>query len=540
MKSLARRIRDRHVRPLLKMWLQMPVEDRDERGHVHRTTRNKDEPRGTPQGAPISPLLANVYLRRFVLGWKLLGYEKRLRARIVNNADDFVICCPPGKGAAAFTAMRARGAAVTDIVVLVVAANDGVMPQPVEAIEHAQAANCPIVVAINKMDLPEADAEKAKQRLTEHNLVSEDFGGEVICVNVSAKTGEGVETLLEMLDLQTELMELKADPARRASGFVLEANLDKGRGPMATLLVLDGTLRRGDILVAGSESGRIRMMESDQGQRLNEAGPSTPAQVQGLSGVPSAGQPFHVVKSERIAKQITSHREERQRGQAVSAPVRLTLEEFFAQAEGGGAKELPLILKSDVQGTSEAVRDSLEQLSTDEVKVKVLSAGVGAISESDVMFAAASQAIVVGFHVRPDPTARAAADAQGVDVRSYTVIMDLLDQVKAAMEGLLPPLRRETMLGRAEVKQIFTIPRLGTIAGSMVVEGKIQRDAACRLVRDGVQVYEGEVASLRRFKDDVREVPNGTECGIGISNFNDVKPGDEIEVFEIEEVPATI
>ena len=443
-------------------------------------------------------------------------------------------------GHAAFTAMRARGAAVTDIVVLVVAANDGVMPQTVEAIQHAQAAGCPIVVAINKMDLPEADPEKAKQRLTEHNLVPEEFGGEVICVNVSAKTGEGIENLLEMLALQTELLELRADPSRRASGFVLEANLDKGRGAMATLLVLDGTLKKGDVLVAGSQSGRTRVMEDDQGLRIAEAGPSKPVQVQGLSGVPSAGQSFHVVENERIAKQITSHREEQERGQVVAAPVRLTLEEFFAQADGAAVKELPLVLKADVQGTSEAVRDSLEKLSTDEVKVKVLSAGVGAITESDVMLAAASEAIVVGFHVRPDPRARMAADTNGVDVRSYTIIMELLDQVKAAMSGLLPPLRQETMLGRAQVKQIFTIPRMGTIAGSMVVEGKIQRNAHCRLVRDGVQVYEGLVESLRRFKDDVREVGNGTECGIGISNFNDVKPGDEIEVFSVEEIPASI
>ena len=460
------------------------------------------------------------------------AYQVRSRDRTLSFIDT--------PGHAAFTAMRARGAAVTDIVVLVVAANDGVMPQTIEAIEHAQAADCPILVAINKIDLPEADSEKAKQRLTEHNLVPEEFGGDVICVDVSAKTGEGIGNLLEMLALQTELLELKADPTRRASGFVLEANLDKGRGPMATLLVLDGTLKKGDVLVAGSQSGRIRVMEDDQGRRLSEAGPSAPVQVQGLSGVPAAGQEFHVVETDRIAKQITSHREERERGEVVAAPARLTLEEFFARADGTMAKELPLVLKADVQGTSEAVRDSLEKLSTDEVKVKVLSAGVGAITESDVMLAAASQAIVIGFHVRPYPEARAAADRQGVDLRSYTIIMELIDEVRAAMAGLLPPLRRETMLGRAQVKQIFTIPRMGTIAGSMVVEGKVQRNAHCRLVRDGVQVYEGQVESLRRFKDDVREVSNGSECGIGITNFNDVKPGDEIEVFEVEEVPATI
>ena len=443
-------------------------------------------------------------------------------------------------GHAAFTAMRARGAAVTDIVVLVVAANDGVMPQTVEAIEHAQAAGCPIVVAINKIDLSDADPKKTQQRLTEHNLVPEDFGGDVICVNVSAKTGEGIENLLEMIGLQTEVMELKASVDRRARGVVLDARLDKGRGPVATVLIQDGTLKRGDVIVVETESGRVRVMDDDLGAKVTEAGPSMPVQVQGLSGVPSAGSSFHSVESDRVAKQITAHREDQARGKVTIAPAKYTLEEFFAHADGEGPKELAVVLKSDVQGTCEAVRDALDKLSTEEVNLKILSAGVGGINENDVMLASASDAIVVGFHVRPDPAARRAADGHGVDVRTYTIIMQLLDEIRAAMAGLLPPVRKENMLGRADVRQLFVVPRVGTIAGSMIVEGKAARDAHCRLVRDGVQVYEGRMGSLRRFKEDVREVSNGTECGIGIVNFNDLKVGDEIEIFEVEEVPATL
>jgi translation initiation factor IF-2 len=443
-------------------------------------------------------------------------------------------------GHAAFTAMRARGAAVTDIVVLVVAANDGVMPQTVEAIEHAQAAGCPILVAINKIDLADSDPGKTRQRLTEHNLVPEDFGGDVICVDVSAKTGEGIDNLLEMIGLQTEVMELRAATDRRARGVVLEARLDKGRGPMATVLIQDGVLRRGDVIVVETVSGRVRVMEDDLGGRITEAGPSVPVQVQGLSGVPSAGSGFYAVESDRVAKQIIAHREDQARARKTTAPAKYTLEEFFARADGEGPKELAVVLKTDVHGTCEAVRDALEQLSTDDVTLKILSAGVGGINENDVMLASASNAIVVGFHVRPDPTARRAADGHGVDLRSYNIIMELLDEVRAAMAGLLPPVRSENLLGRVEVRQLFVVPRVGTVAGSMVVEGKAAREAHCRLVRDGVQVYEGKVGSLRRFKEDVREVSNGTECGISIANFNDLKVGDEIEIFEVQEVPATL
>jgi translation initiation factor IF-2 len=444
-------------------------------------------------------------------------------------------------GHAAFTAMRARGAAVTDLVVLVIAATEGVMPQTVEAIEHARAADCPIVVAINKCDLPDADPEKAKQRLTEHNLVPEDFGGDVICVNVSAKTGEGIDGLLEMLGLQAEVLELRADPAKRASGVVLEARLDKGRGPVATLIVQDGTLRKGDTIVVGTEWGRIRQMQDDLGKKLKEAGPSMPVQITGLSGLPTAGAAFHAVESDRVAKQIVDHREDQERGQQVAPPKpRLTLDEFYAQSTGEGPKELTVVLKADVQGTCEAARDALEKLSTDEVKLRVISSGVGAIVENDVNLAAASGTIVLGFNVRPDPPARRLADAEGVEIRTYSVIMEMLDDVRAAMAGLLPPVVSESQLGRAEIRETFAIPRVGTIAGCYVLEGKIVRNAHCRLVRDGVQIYEGTIGSLRRFKDDVREVTNGMECGIGIATYNDIKIGDVIEVYEVEERPASL
>jgi translation initiation factor IF-2 len=443
-------------------------------------------------------------------------------------------------GHAAFTAMRARGAAVTDLVVLVIAATEGVMPQTVEAIEHAQAAGCPIVVAVNKCDLPDADPEKARQRLTEHNLVPEDFGGDVICVNVSAKTGEGIDTLLEMLALQAEVLELKADSARRASGIVLEARLDKGRGPVATIIVQDGTLKKGDSLVVGTEWGRIRQMHDDAGKNLKQAGPSMPVQITGLSGIPAAGASFHAVESDRVAKQIIGHREDQERGHVVVSKPRLTLDEFYAQSTGDGPKELSVVLKADVQGTCEAVRDSLEKLSTDEVTLRVISSGVGAIVENDVNLASASGTIVLGFNVRPDPAARRLSDSDGIEIRTYSIIMELLDDVKAAMAGLLPPVVSEKMLGRAEIRETFTIPKIGTIAGSYILEGKVIRHSHCRLVRDGVQIYAGTVGSLRRFKDDVKEVINGMECGIGVATYNDIKVGDIIEAYELEERPATL
>ncbi|MFO0690492.1 MAG: translation initiation factor IF-2 [Myxococcota bacterium] len=443
-------------------------------------------------------------------------------------------------GHAAFTAMRARGAAVTDLVVLVIAATEGVMPQTIEAIQHAQAAGCPIVVAINKCDLPDADPQRARQRLMEHNLVPEDFGGDVVCCDVSAKTGAGLDHLLEMLALQSEILELRADPARRAVGVVLEAQLDKGRGPVATLLVQDGTLEQGDTIVVGTEWGRVRQMLDDAGKSVKQAGPSMPVQITGLSGVPSAGAKFNVVESERVARQIVDHREDRVRDQAVTTRPKMSLEEFLAQSTGEGPKELSVVLKADVQGTCEAARDALEKLSTDAVSLKVLSSGVGAITENDVNLAAASGAIVVGFNVRPDPSARREADNGGVEIRTYSIIMAMLDDVRAAMAGLLPPVVSENLLGRAEIRETFTIPKVGTIAGSYVLEGKVVRNSPCRVVRDGIQIYQGTISSLRRFKDDVREVTNGMECGIGVSNYNDVKIGDVIETYERVERPATL
>jgi translation initiation factor IF-2 len=443
-------------------------------------------------------------------------------------------------GHAAFTTMRARGAQATDLVVLVVAANDGIMPQTIEAIDHAKAAGVPIIVAVNKIDLPDANPQAVRQRLMEHGLVPEDFGGDTICVNVSATKATNLEQLLEMIALQAEVLELKADPDKRATGVVLEAELDRGRGPVATVLVQDGTLRRGDTLVVGTCFGRVRMIENEHGQRVQEATPSTPVRIIGLSGVPEAGQVFHVVETERAGRDVIEHRLAQQRGKTPEARPKLTLEDIFARSQDGGIKELPIILKADVQGSLEAVRDALIKQSTDPVKVDVIHTGVGAITESDIMLAKASGAIVVGFHVRPDPAARRAAEGQGVDVRLYQIIYEATDDIRRAMVGLLPPTVKEVQLGRAEVRRTFTVPKVGTIAGSYVLEGLMRRGAQCRLVRDGVQICDSRIGSLKRFKDDAREVQSGFECGIGIDGYNDLKVGDVIEAYAREEQPATL
>jgi translation initiation factor IF-2 len=443
-------------------------------------------------------------------------------------------------GHEAFTAMRARGAQVTDVVVLVVAANDGIMPQTVEAIDHARAAGVPILVAINKVDLPDADPQTVRRRLMEHGLVPEDFGGDTICVDVSALRGTGLDQILEMLWLQAEILELKADPTAKARGVVLEAQLDKGRGPLATVLVQEGTLQRGDPVVVGTASGRVRAMYDDRGELVKEAGPSRPVQVVGLDAVPEAGELLHVVENERDAKQLVAHRAAEAR-QAPSEPrPRLTLEQALAKAQNGGPRELGVVLKADMQGSVQAVADALAKLSTDAVKVRVLHAGVGAIVESDVMLARASEAIIVGFHVRPDAAARAAAEGQGVEMRLYRIIYEVVDEVRKAMAGLLPPTVREVVVGSAEVRRTFAIPKVGTVAGCFVTEGTLRRSSMLRLVRDGVNVYEGRCASLKRFKDDVREVQKDYECGIGIEGFNDVKVGDVIEAFEKETRPAEL
>jgi len=443
-------------------------------------------------------------------------------------------------GHAAFTAMRARGAQATDIVILVVAATEGIMPQTVEAIDHARAAGVPIVVAINKIDLPGANSQQTRQRLLEHNLVSEEFGGDTICVDVSAKQGTGLDKLLEMLSLQAELLELEADPNQRASGVVIESKLDKGRGPVATVLVREGTLQRGNYAVVGTVWGRVRAMEDENGRRMNEAGPSTPLQVIGLGSVAEAGETLYAVESEKVAKEIVAHRTAERRAQPVDETPRITLDDFFAQVEGGGATELTVLIKADVSGSVEALRDALLKLSTDAINVNVIHTGVGAITETDVMLAKASGAIIIGFHVRPDPAGRQAAEGQGVDVRVYRVIYEATDDVRKAMVGLLPPTVSEAFVGRAEVRQTFAVPRIGTIAGCQVAEGVVRRGGLCRLLRDGVQVYEGKVSSLKRFKDDAREVAAGFECGIGVEGYNDIKIGDVIEVYALEEQPATL
>ena len=439
-------------------------------------------------------------------------------------------------GHEAFTAMRARGAQVTDIAVLVVAADDGVMPQTVEAINHAKAAGVPIIVAINKIDKPGANPDRVKQELTQHGLIAEDWGGDTVMVPVSAKTGQGVDELLEMIALQAELMELKANPDKSARGVVLEAKLDKRRGPVATFLVQSGTLRAGDAVVAGLYAGKIRAMFDDKGNPVKEARPSIPVEVLGLDGVPLAGDKFYVVKDEKTARKIAEKRQELARESALEREKRVSLEELFSQMQQGEVKELNIVLKADAQGSIEAIRKSLEELSTDEVKVRIIHAGVGPITENDIMLAAASNAIVVGFNVRPDSSARKAAEKEKVDVRTYRVIYDIVDEVKKAMQGLLTPEEKEVYLGSAEVRATFKVPKVGTVAGCYVRDGVIRRNANVRLVRDGVVVYDGKIASLKRFKDDVREVQAGYECGIGLENFNDIKVGDIIECYTTEQV----
>jgi translation initiation factor IF-2 len=467
------------------------------------------------------------------------GITQHIGAYQVRVADS-VLTFIDTPGHAAFTAMRARGAQATDIVVLVVAASEGIMPQTVEAIDHARAAGVPIVVAVNKCDLPEANPRLVRQRLMEHGLVTEEFGGEVLAVDVSATKRSGLSQLLEAIGLQAELLELRADPGQRASGVVLEAQLDRGRGPVATVLVQNGTLHRGDIVVVGTHAGRVRQMLTERGDALEEAGPSTPVQVVGLSGVPSAGDAVHAVESERVAKQIVEHRVDEQRKAPAAPRPRLTLEELFGRSAEDGPKQLNLVIKTDTDGSAEALREALLQLPSDKVKLDVIHAAVGAISENDVQLAHASRAIVVGFHVRPDSAGRKAAEQLGVDVRVYQIIYEVIDEVRAAMAGLLAPTVKEVFLGRAEVRKTFSVPRVGTVAGCYVTEGSLRRGASARLLRDGVQVFQGRFASLKRFKDDVREVQQGFECGIGLEGFNDVKVGDVIEGFQLEEKPAEL
>ena len=438
-------------------------------------------------------------------------------------------------GHEAFTSMRARGAQVTDIAILVVAANDGVMPQTLEAISHAKAANVPIIVAINKIDAPGANPDRVKQQLSEHGLIPEDWGGDTICVPVSALRGDGIGELLEMINLVAEMQELKAPVDGLAKGTVIEAKLDKFRGPVATVLIQKGTLKVGDPVVAGTVCGRVRALTNDKGQNIKTAGPSTPVEVLVLGDVPHAGDLFQVTASEKQAREIAAKRLSKEK-EEMQKTTRVSLEDLFQQIQSADIKELRLLIKTDVQGTAEAVKQQLEKLSNEEVKVVAIHTGVGAISESDINLAAASNAIVIGFSVRPDAIAKKAAEREKVDIRTYRVIYDAVEDIKKALKGMLAPVYKEEVLGHAEVREVFKVPKVGNVAGSYVLDGRILRSASVRVLRDNVVIYEGELASLRRFKDDVREVTSGFECGIGVDKFNDIKVGDIIEAYRMVEV----
>jgi len=444
-------------------------------------------------------------------------------------------------GHEAFTEMRSRGAQVTDIVVLVVAADDGPMPQTIEALNHAQAANVPIIVAVNKIDKPGANPERVKQGLSEYGLLPESWGGQTIYVEVSAKESQGLDTLLDMLLLQADVMELKADVSCSARCIVLEAKLDKGRGPVATVLVQSGVLKVGETFVVGAVSGRVRGLTSDKGARVKEAGPSTPVEVIGLLGVPEAGDQLIAVKDERAAREIAQARLQKRRDIGLAASSRRTLDELYAETLNGEVKELALLVKADAKGSVGALVEALHKISTDAVKLKVIHSGVGGINESDVLLAAASKAIIIGFHIRPDSKAASIAEREGVEIRLYTIIYNVLDDIRSAAEGLLAPTIKERVLGHAEVRQLFSVPKLGTIAGCYVNDGMISRsNAKVRVVRDQVTVYEGKIGSLRRFKDDAKEVQQGYECGIGVENFNDMKLGDVLEAYMLEEVATKL
>ena len=439
-------------------------------------------------------------------------------------------------GHEAFTSMRARGAMVTDIAILVVAADDGIMPQTIESINHAKAANIPVVVAINKMDTVGANPERIKQQLTEYDLVSEEWGGDTIICPISAKTGMGVDKLLENLVVLAEVLELKANPNRAAKGTVIEARLDKGRGPIMTVLVQNGTLKLGDIIIAGTAVGRVRTMINDKGQRVTEAGPSTPVEISGLSEVPIAGDTFNAVADERMARELAEERRVKMMNESLGGTKKVSLEDLFSQIQAGEMKTLNIIVKADVQGSAEAVKTSLEKISNDEVRVKVIHSAVGAINESDVMLAATSGAIIVGFNVRPDNAARDNAARNKVDMRMYRVIYDCINEIEAAMKGMLAPKFKEVIIGHAEVRETYKVSKVGTVCGCYCTDGKIQRGCQVRVLRDNIVIHEGELASLRRFKDDVKEVASGYECGMQIEKFNDVKVGDVIECFVMEQI----
>lgn len=463
------------------------------------------------------------------------GITQHIGAYTVNvNGQELTFLDTPGHEA--FTAMRARGAQVTDIVILVVAADDGIMPQTAEAINHCKAANVPMIIAINKMDREGANPDRVKQELTEFGLVVEDWGGDVIAVPVSAKTHENIDTLLEMVVLTSEMLELQANPARKAKGTVIEAKLDKGRGAVATLLVQNGTLNSGDSIIVGSTYGRIRAMFDDSGKKIKAAGPSIPVEVLGLSEVPAAGDRFTVVKDEKTARQMAESRKEKARQEGFNNSNRVSLEDLYSQIKEGKVKELSVIIKADVQGSIEAIKGSLEKLSTDDVRVRVIHGAVGAITETDVTLAAASNAVVIGFNVRPDNNATIIAERDGVELKTYRIIYDAIEDVKSAMIGMLEPEYKEVVLGTVEVRNTFKISNVGTIAGGYVLTGKLVRNSDVRVIREGIVIFESKFASLKRFKDDVKEVNTGYECGFSIEKFNDIKEGDIVEAFTMEAI----
>ncbi len=470
-----------------------------------------------------------------VVGGEAGGITQHIGAyKVFHNDKTIVFIDTPGHEA--FTSMRARGASITDIVILVVAADDGVMPQTIEAINHSKAAGVPIIVAINKIDKPGAEPEKIKRQLSEAGLLPEDWGGDTLIAEVSAKSGDGIDQLLELVTLQADLMELSAAADKRANGVVVEAELDVGRGAVATVLVVEGTLKVGDYVVIGTDYSRVRALTDDQGQRVKEAGPSMPVEIMGLSEVPEAGEKFYVVKNEKAAKEVVSHREDVQREKTKKPDVKITLEDLYESIDSKEIKELNLIIKADTQGSVEALKESLNDLSTDKCRVNIVHTGVGAISETDVALASASNAIIVGFNVRPDKNAKQLAEKEGVSFELHSIIYDVVSRIKNAMEGLLEPIVKELVIGHVEVKETFRISKQGTIAGCMVTDGKVTRDSNIRVLRDGVVIYDGKIESLKRFKDDVKEVQSGYECGISIQNYNDIKVGDTFEIYEFQEI----
>ena len=508
---------------------------------------HEDKPEDLVPRAPVVVVMGHVdhgktslldYIRHAnVVSGEAGGITQHIGAYTVDvNGSPITFLDTPGHEA--FTSMRARGAMVTDIAILVVAADDGIMPQTVESINHAKAANIPVVVAINKMDAVGANPERIKQQLTEYDLVSEEWGGDTIICPISAKTGQGIDNLLENLAVLSEVLELKANPNRAAKGAVIEARLDKGRGPIMTVLVQNGTLKLGDIIIAGTAVGRVRTMINDKGQRVTEAGPSTPVEISGMSEVPSAGDTFNAVSDERMARELAEERRIQMSSNAMPGTKKVSLEDLFSQIQAGEMKTLNVIVKADVQGSAEAVKASLEKISNEEVRVKVIHSAVGAINESDVMLAATSGAIIVGFNVRPDNAARDSAARSKVDMRMYRVIYDCINEIEAAMKGMLAPKFKEAVIGHAEVRETYKVSKVGTVCGCYCTDGKIQRGCEVRVLRDNIVIHEGELASLRRFKDDVKEVASGYECGMQVEKFNDIKVGDVIECFVMEQINA--